>query len=100
MTGLIAKSADVMRAMNNLVRLPELNNVMMTMSREMEKVSVYYWPMVVNRINKQARSRSLTTVVDLPEVFLGVPQSWSLLTMFIHVTDCNIFKTRLVSLKK
>jgi charged multivesicular body protein 3 len=52
MTGLIAKSADVMRAMNNLVRLPELNNVMMTMSREMEKVSVHYWSMVVNRINK------------------------------------------------
>ena len=52
MTGIIAKSADVMKAMNNLIRLPELNNIMMTMSREMEKVSIlavynmqniYYW---------------------------------------------------------
>jgi len=40
MTGIIAKSADVMKAMNNLIRLPELNNIMMTMSREMEKVSI------------------------------------------------------------
>eukprot|EP00029_Vermamoeba_vermiformis_P003437 TRINITY_DN13880_c0_g1_i1.p1 TRINITY_DN13880_c0_g1~~TRINITY_DN13880_c0_g1_i1.p1 ORF type:complete len:214 (+),score=66.14 TRINITY_DN13880_c0_g1_i1:104-745(+) len=40
MAGHIAKSAEVMKSMNNLIRLPELNNVMMTMSREMEKAGL------------------------------------------------------------
>jgi len=32
------KSTEIMSGMNELVRLPELNKIMMDMSREMEKV--------------------------------------------------------------
>jgi hypothetical protein len=36
--GVMQKSTQIMGAMNNLIRLPQLNQVMMTMAREMEKV--------------------------------------------------------------
>jgi len=36
----LAQSTQVMKAMNNLVRLPELNATMMAMAREMEKTGL------------------------------------------------------------
>lgn len=40
LAGCIQKSAEVMKLMNNLIRLPQLNQVMMTMAREMEKAGL------------------------------------------------------------
>jgi charged multivesicular body protein 3 len=40
MAGIMAKSTQVMAAMNQLIRLPQLNKVMMAMSREMEKAGL------------------------------------------------------------
>ena len=36
--GVLQRSTQVMAMMNNLIRLPQLNKVMMAMAREMEKV--------------------------------------------------------------
>jgi charged multivesicular body protein 3 len=36
----LGKSAQIMAMMNQLVKLPQLNQVMMAMSREMEKVMI------------------------------------------------------------
>lgn len=36
----MAKSTQIMTAMNNLVRLPQLNKVMMAMAREMQKAEL------------------------------------------------------------
>jgi hypothetical protein len=38
LAGVLQKSTAVMAAMNQLIRLPQLNKIMMAMSREMEKV--------------------------------------------------------------
>ena len=38
MAGAISKSTDVMKAMNNLVKIPEIRDAMMELSREMTKV--------------------------------------------------------------
>jgi len=38
MSANLKKSADVMAAMNNAVKLPEINKIVMHMSREMEKM--------------------------------------------------------------
>jgi len=38
--GAMQKSAQVMAMMNNLIRLPQLNKVMMVMAREMEKAGL------------------------------------------------------------
>jgi len=38
--GVMQKSTQIMGYMNNLVRLPQLNQVMMVMSREMEKAGL------------------------------------------------------------
>eukprot|EP01122_Echinamoeba_exundans_P013789 TRINITY_DN6077_c0_g1_i1.p1 TRINITY_DN6077_c0_g1~~TRINITY_DN6077_c0_g1_i1.p1 ORF type:complete len:143 (-),score=46.14 TRINITY_DN6077_c0_g1_i1:43-471(-) len=40
LAGAIKKSADVMRMMNNLIKLPQLNQTMMVMAREMEKAGL------------------------------------------------------------
>jgi len=40
LAGVMQKSTQVMGMMNSLIRLPELNKVMMTMSREMEKAGL------------------------------------------------------------
>ena len=40
MQGCIAKSADIMAAMNHLVKLPEIRETMTSMSREMMRVGV------------------------------------------------------------
>lgn len=40
LAGAIKKSADVMRMMNSLIRLPQLNQTMMMMAREMEKAGL------------------------------------------------------------
>jgi len=40
LSGIMAKSTQVMAAMNNLVKLPQLNKIMMAMSREMEKAGL------------------------------------------------------------
>jgi len=40
LSGIMARSTQVMAAMNNLVKLPQLNKVMMAMSREMEKAGL------------------------------------------------------------
>ena len=39
MAGAISKSTDVMKAMNNLVKIPEIRDAMMELSREMTKVN-------------------------------------------------------------
>jgi hypothetical protein len=38
MVGAMKRSADIMRNLNNIVRVPELQMTMMTMAKEMEKV--------------------------------------------------------------
>lgn len=40
MAGTMKKSAEIMAMMNNLVRLPELQGMMMAMAREMEKAGL------------------------------------------------------------
>jgi len=40
MAGTLKKSADIMTMMNNLIRLPEMQQVMMVMAREMEKAGL------------------------------------------------------------
>jgi len=40
MAGCIKKSGDIMKMMNHIVRLPELQQTMMTMAREMEKAGL------------------------------------------------------------
>eukprot|EP01128_Nolandella_sp_AFSM9_P006729 TRINITY_DN3528_c0_g1_i1.p1 TRINITY_DN3528_c0_g1~~TRINITY_DN3528_c0_g1_i1.p1 ORF type:complete len:249 (+),score=98.52 TRINITY_DN3528_c0_g1_i1:74-748(+) len=40
MAGTLKKSAQIMGMMNSLIRLPEINAVMMTMAREMEKAGL------------------------------------------------------------
>lgn len=39
MAGAISKSTDVMHAMNDLVKLPEIRAAMMDLSKEMSRVS-------------------------------------------------------------
>ncbi len=39
MSGSIAKSTDVMKAMQGLIRIPEIQGAMMDLSREMSKVN-------------------------------------------------------------
>ena len=41
MAGAISKSTDVMKAMNNLVKIPEIRDAMMELSREMTKVNIF-----------------------------------------------------------
>jgi len=38
--GIMQKSTQIMTMMNNLIRLPQLNKIMMTMAREMEKAGL------------------------------------------------------------
>jgi len=40
MSGMLQRSTQIMGAMNNLIRLPQLNQVMMTMAKEMEKAGL------------------------------------------------------------
>ena len=41
MAGSIAKSTEVMKAMQNLIKVPEIQASMMELSKEMSKVSVH-----------------------------------------------------------
>jgi charged multivesicular body protein 3 len=40
LAGVMQKSSVVMAAMNNLVKLPQLNQIMVSMAREMEKAGL------------------------------------------------------------
>ncbi len=42
MSGAISKSTDVMKAMQGLVKVPEIQGAMMDLSREMQKVNTKY----------------------------------------------------------
>ncbi len=43
MSGAIEKSTDVMKAMQGLIRIPEIQASMMDLSKEMSKVSCVLW---------------------------------------------------------
>lgn len=43
MSGSIQKSTEVMKAMQGLIRIPEIQGAMMDLSREMSKVSSRGW---------------------------------------------------------
>lgn len=43
MAGSLQKSTDVMKAMQQLIRLPEIRDAMLDLSREMSKVELCAW---------------------------------------------------------
>ena len=43
MAGAIGKSTEVLHAMQNLIKVPEISQAMLELSREMSKVYVFLW---------------------------------------------------------